>query len=327
MYDLNHIIRAAAVFTRTTTVISVTSIMLLPLFAHTAKAVSLNQTAIVYDRTIKAGDLFTGLKDEDQKSRILGVAPQPGQEMVINASTLLRVAMAMDLPWRPAYSSEYVTVKRAATVIPASDIEEKVLTYLHAQDAAQNYEIVLDQHVKDIVLPHGIEADFDVESLDINVPSRRFNGILSLKQSDDLAAQTYNISGSLYRLVDVPVLRGSINRGDIISKHDIDIKPMRESFLKGSYIANADDVIGMAPRRNMAAGSIFKVNDIEQPLLVTRGEFVTMVFKNGPLELTARGKALQNGAIGDVVRVENTASNKTIQGTVTEDGNVAIATF
>jgi flagella basal body P-ring formation protein FlgA len=38
--------------------------------------------------------------------------------------------------------------------------------------------------------------------------------------------------------------------------------------------------------------------------------------------LTAKGRALQSGAKGDIVRVTNAASSRTINATVFEDGQV-----
>ena len=52
-----------------------------------------------------------------------------------------------------------------------------------------------------------------------------------------------------------------------------------------------------------------------------------MIFNHGPLKLTAEGKALQNGAEGDTIRVVNTASNKTLQALITNTNEVVIKTF
>jgi len=42
------------------------------------------------------------------------------------------------------------------------------------------------------------------------------------------------------------------------------------------------------------------------------------------MTLTAKGKALQDGALGDMVRVANTDSNKSLQGVVTAHREVTI---
>ena len=64
-----------------------------------ASAVSLKPTSVITEDTIRLGDLFSGL--EHKSERVLGMAPRPGQDMVLNARTLMRIAIALDLPWRP----------------------------------------------------------------------------------------------------------------------------------------------------------------------------------------------------------------------------------
>ena len=65
--------------------------------------------------------------------------------------------------------------------------------------------------------------------------------------------------------------------------------------------------------------------DIVLPPAVKKGEAVTMVFKNGKLNLTTQGKSMQTGAVGDVIRVTNTTSQQVIQAVVTGERTVAVA--
>ena len=68
-------------------------------FGGAAKAVDLRQNATIEGSVITLGDIFYNLPGNGDK--VLGPAPRPGADMVLNARTLLRVAMALDLPWRP----------------------------------------------------------------------------------------------------------------------------------------------------------------------------------------------------------------------------------
>jgi flagella basal body P-ring formation protein FlgA len=43
------------------------------------------------------------------------------------------------------------------------------------------------------------------------------------------------------------------------------------------------------------------------------------------MRLTAQGRALQDGAAGEVIRVVNTKSNTTVTGVVVADGTVSVA--
>ena len=56
-----------------------------------------------------------------------------------------------------------------------------------------------------------------------------------------------------------------------------------------------------------------------------KGDLVIMVLKKGALNLTTKGKALDNGAKGDMVRILNTNSRQTIEAQVTGPQKVTIS--
>lgn len=64
------------------------------------------------------------------------------------------------------------------------------------------------------------------------------------------------------------------------------------------------------------AGKYMIKGKLQKPQLVDRGEPVTITYRQGVLLLTAKGKAMQSGAKGDIVRVTNVNSSKTIDATV-----------
>jgi flagella basal body P-ring formation protein FlgA len=67
------------------------------------------------------------------------------------------------------------------------------------------------------------------------------------------------------------------------------------------------------------------MDDLVKPLIVQRNETVTITYQVPGIVLTARGKAAEAGALGDVVGVLNIQSNRTVQATVTGPGRVSIA--
>src|SRR4051794_25030171 len=64
---------------------------------------------------------------------------------------------------------------------------------------------------------------------------------------------------------------------------------------------------------------------LQQPQVVTKGSLVTMVLQQRSMTLTAQGKALEAGADGQVIRVVNTMSNRTVEAVVTGPNQVSVA--
>ena len=92
----------------------------------------------------------------------------------------------------------------------------------------------------------------------------------------------------------------------------------------GTPMLNRAAMIGMTPRRFILAGRPLRSGDMVAPKIVSRGDLVTVLLNQGPLSLTAKGKALENGAKGDVIRVVNVSSNVTIEALVTGVNEVRV---
>jgi flagella basal body P-ring formation protein FlgA len=83
-------------------------------------------------------------------------------------------------------------------------------------------------------------------------------------------------------------------------------------------------VVGLAVKRPLRAGSVLHSADLIKAEVVQRNEAVMIVYAVPGVLLTVRGKALEAGAVGDIVNVLNTQSNRTVQATVTGPGRVTI---
>ena len=89
-------------------------------------------------------------------------------------------------------------------------------------------------------------------------------------------------------------------------------------------LQDAEDLIGMSPLRALSAQRPVKKSDIRSPILVPKGSLVTMVFRTDRMVLTAQGRALQSGSKGDVIRILNAKTHRTIDGLVVNSGTVTV---
>ena len=291
------------------------------IYPQTAAAVGLNHQGIITEKTVKAGDVFTGLSEKADK--VIGPAPLPGQEMVLNSRTLLRIALALDLPWRPETSIDQVVLKSASTVIDQKTIEDALRKALEADGISGNFRMTLDGEAQSMTLPHGALPEVEVTSLDVKAESNWFQATLVAPSQDKPLASAI-ITGRIQRMTEVPVLRTGLNNGDVIGANDLEMIAIPEKNLNGSIIIKKESLIGMTPRRVVLSGQPVQFNDIESPRMIARGDVITMIFKEGPLQLTAQGKALENGALGDKIRVVNASSSKTILAEVTNSKEVTL---
>jgi flagella basal body P-ring formation protein FlgA len=139
-------------------------------------------------------------------------------------------------------------------------------------------------------------------------------------------AESITVKGRIHRLIEVPVLNENLRQGDIIRKHHIEYSTIRAAELAQTYVLDSATAIGMTPRRSIISDRPIRINDLEKPRLINKGDMITMILKNGALSLTVKGKALDAGAKGDVIRVMNTASRRIIEAKVENQQHVTIAT-
>ena len=90
------------------------------------------------------------------------------------------------------------------------------------------------------------------------------------------------------------------------------------------YMITEESLYGMTPRRMVMTGKPIRDMELENPQIVSRGAPVTLVYKDGAMTLSARGKSMQGGARGDLVRVINMNSNRSLEGIVTAENEITV---
>lgn len=293
------------------------------LLAGTKKALAatLRSDGVIMGEYIRLGDIFDGVKNADY---VLGPAPQPGKDMILNARTLYKIASALDVEWQPASSTDQLILKREAVIVPVGEITQKLEEKLKAGGAGdKKFSITFNNTPADIVLPGDVKAGMDITAFNFDPQKDMFNAVIVAPSADN-PLKRITVSGRIERLIPVPVFKNALRNGDVISSNDLDWIDLPQSKIASGVVTDESALVNMTPRRGIPAGKPVLENDLEQPKMVGRGDSVTLVFETGPMVLTTKGKALQDGAMGDTVRVSNTDSNKSLQGIVTAHREITI---
>ena len=126
-----------------------------------------------------------------------------------------------------------------------------------------------------------------------------------------------------FALADVRIVVPShdIARGETISQADLAYKMAGDNVMSGT-VSSMNDLIGMEARRVLHAGESVRIEDVRHPILVTKGSTVTMIFEAPGITLTAMGRAMSEGGMGETVTVQNPASFRQVSAVVTAPGLV-----
>lgn len=123
--------------------------------------------------------------------------------------------------------------------------------------------------------------------------------------------------------VRMPVPSRNIARGEIIAAADLTYANLPASRAFGGTALNPAELEGKQARRFLEAGEPVRSSDVHNPIVVAKGAMVTMTFTLPGIALTAVGKAVSEGGVGDTVTVLNPVSYRQISATVTGPGTVA----
>ncbi|HTT97702.1 MAG TPA: flagellar basal body P-ring formation chaperone FlgA [Rhizomicrobium sp.] len=113
-----------------------------------------------------------------------------------------------------------------------------------------------------------------------------------------------------------------IARGDTISESDLTYAFVAPNAIMPGAATNMNAIVGMQTRRVLRAGETMRNDDVRAPIVVVKGTTVTMVFDAPGVTLTATGRAMSEGGVGDTVTVQNPASFRQISAVVTGPGTV-----
>ncbi len=289
--------------------------------SYSAQAIGLKEHSVLTGDTITLGDIFYDLPRDEE--RVLGNAPRPGKDMVLSAKTLLRIALALDLPWRPSSATDSVVLRRDATIIEYDQIKEALYTALYDEEVYGDYELSIPAQYHKIILPHDQPASMVITRFTTDANNKTFEATIAAPSAEN-PIQHFQVRGHMNAVITVPVLAGNLQSGRIITQQDIKYIKIKEREFTRDTIADASILIGMTARRVILAGRPIKTSEMIAPRLIERGEIVTLSLNIGTMALTTQAKALQDGAKGDIIRVVNTASNKTLQAVITGTNQVSI---
>lgn len=120
----------------------------------------------------------------------------------------------------------------------------------------------------------------------------------------------------------VLVARHTLERGKLLAASDIEIKKKNITGLRDGIIVNPDDAIGFTVKKRIRDRQPISPSLLNQPLLVERGQQVVMLAEQDGVRAQMIGKALKKGRKGDVIKVKNLNSERTVSAIVEGQGLV-----
>lgn len=119
-------------------------------------------------------------------------------------------------------------------------------------------------------------------------------------------------------LIKVLVAKEVLKRGTIISPEMLTLTDMPASGMENQVIADPQLVVNMELVRDLAPNSPLRTYDLKKAVMVKRGQEVQVTAGAGQgFLITMRAEALQEGALGEQIRLKNSESGRSLTAVVT----------
>ena len=99
---------------------------------------------------------------------------------------------------------------------------------------------------------------------------------------------------------------------------------MRQNRIKPNFYKTQEQLVNHEVKRSLKEGKLISQREVGLVSAIKKGDVVTSIYKHGSMQITAKSVALQDGALGKTIELENQKSKKRFYGVVVDSTTVEI---
>ena len=115
-----------------------------------------------------------------------------------------------------------------------------------------------------------------------------------------------------------------VSRGDLLTREDLGLQTLSRSGSGG--FTDIDALVGRRAKKSLRTGLVVHDRHLQPDWMVHAKQSVSVVNNTGGIQVTTAGIALENGRLGDLVKVRNLSSNSILHGFVAGTKKISIGT-
>ncbi|MBE7557476.1 flagellar basal body P-ring formation protein FlgA [bacterium] len=296
--------------------------LILPLLASAAPRIILLDYQLAEGERIELGEV--ALLEEwppEEEARLdrldLGRAPDPGRVQLLK-SVFVKQNVYKTLGRTDGFefiAEPFHRVLGEGTVFTSQQLKEAARAFVFADTGWNENEVALTpgRSPQDLYLPPG---DYQ---LSVRRLSADYYGPTVLKVSalaDGVEKGFRTVQFTIARTLPAMVVTRTLAAGETIAPGDLELRPvlLLAAADEARLLASAEQAAGKRTRRILTAGSPLKQDDLENPMLIQRGDTVEVWVRSGPVTIKTRGEAEKNGRAGE--RIPVSANGRDLWGQV-----------
>jgi len=139
-----------------------------------------------------------------------------------------------------------------------------------------------------------------------------------------IAEETHTNSTASLELIDAVVTKRVLQKGIPIRASDIEHESFPSNRVKPGHIKSLKYPIGMEPSQTIPKGALLSINMLRPPVMVRKGDVVSIIFERNGLRVTNEGVALENGGLREKIKIQLPDTQKILSATIQSAGVVKI---
>ena len=254
----------------------------------------------------------------------LGRISVPGQKIVIDRAMVLSRLACNGIPASKVTltGSEKITVKQQNHTISSSEFVSLANSFLEKNPpgiSTRKWNLI--RKPKDFVVSAGSkDIKFSPRLVQTGVRNQARIEIAVLSGSNKIGVR--QVTFALIYDRQQAVTKVYIPAGSIISPENIKIEKIQS---KDPGPSNWKPPYGLIAKRRVTANTVLVPNmlgPLKSPIIVKRNQNVVIRIERPGFLITAAGKTIQDGRVGEYIKVRNMDSQRIIMARIREDGSV-----
>jgi flagella basal body P-ring formation protein FlgA len=218
-------------------------------------------------------------------------------------------------------------VAKAQNIVSEAQIHRAVENFVHNQLSSQ---LGRDERVQVEVRWQGdvvMEGEGAPQIRVRPASSRPLRGPTVMRVGIDVGGQTQrrlSVTGDVRFFRPVLVAGRAIGRGEALPADAVEVAERDVTGLEGNFYTAVGELEELRARRTLSPGEVITRQHLEKVPVVQRGDQVQLVAWTAQMSVSTLGVALQDGGLGERIRVRNSDSGKVLYGQVLDRERIRV---
>jgi len=287
--------------------------------------------AVVYNEKYELGDIaeldgFDIDLVEKLSHIVIGHSPMPGKSVRISSGQIKSHLRGMIHPKQfQLIMPRNPLVSRASIKVEKAQLTEVIITEIKKSYAQyDNVKVTLQTRIRDQYLPKG-ELNYRLKRIG---SSQKIGGAGSWALRLEIGNKLYRkliIRAKVEVIDEIVVANGVIPKGSTIGSGNLKTVSKDISNESKNYTTDSSLVVGQQARRDIRQNEAIKSHLVEEPVVLVKGQPVTLVYETETMYLSNKAIALRDGKKGEVIPLRIVGNKRTVYGLVISSKRVEVA--